>query len=54
MLGEEIELPEVTEGVVLRYWNELYVPPAARDRLASEGRLDHPEAVTVEDWGMRP
>lgn len=54
VLGEEVELPEVTEGVVLRYWNELYVPPAARDRLASEGRLAGAEGVTVEDWGMRP
>ncbi|HOD94904.1 MAG TPA: ATP-grasp domain-containing protein [Candidatus Hydrogenedentes bacterium] len=41
VLGEEgIDLPDVTEGIALRYWNELYVPVEARDQLLAEGSID--------------
>jgi carbamoyl-phosphate synthase large subunit len=52
-LGEPLSLPRVTEGTVLRYWNEVYVDDAARRQLEESGRLDDP-GTTVEDWGMRP
>jgi carbamoyl-phosphate synthase large subunit len=54
-LGEPLELPSVTEGLVLRYWNEIYVAPAARAQIEQTGRLDDPRAdpATVEDWGLR-
>jgi carbamoyl-phosphate synthase large subunit len=55
VLGEPLTLPEVGSGTVLRYWNEMYVPAAARDALTGTGRLDDPWAqpVVVEDWGIR-
>jgi len=54
--GEPIEPAEVTQGTVLRYWNELYVPAEASEELARSGRLDDPRAhpAVVEDWGMKP
>jgi carbamoyl-phosphate synthase large subunit len=43
VLGEKAEpLPRVTEGVALRYWNELYADPAAISRLEEYGRLEAP------------
>ena len=53
VLGEPaVELPRVTEGIALRYWNEVYVPAEAVRGLESDGRLDEPwRGVTVEDWG---
>jgi carbamoyl-phosphate synthase large subunit len=54
VLGEPVELPRVTRGTVLRYWNELYVSPEAHEALLSSGRLDDPWSfdTEVEDWGM--
>ncbi|MGH2952088.1 MAG: ATP-grasp domain-containing protein [Solirubrobacterales bacterium] len=54
VLGEALELPVVTKGRVLRYWNELYVPEEAHDLLERDGRLDDPaqHGPVVEDWGM--
>ena len=53
VLGEPLELPEVTDGLVLRYWNELYVPREAYGRLERDGRVDDPRSLgaQVEDWG---
>jgi carbamoyl-phosphate synthase large subunit len=54
VLGEQMApLPRVAEGVVVRYWNELYPAPAAVRALRDDGRLDEPDG-TVEDWGLRP
>jgi carbamoyl-phosphate synthase large subunit len=55
VLGEPVpDLPTVTDGVMLRYWNELYVPAGAIDELARTHELPEPGAldVVVEDWGF--
>ena len=56
VLGEPAwDLPEVTQGIALRYWNEMYVEPEAADRLKQSKRLDNPKEyrLLVEDYGMR-
>jgi len=56
VLGEPArDLPLVTEGIVLRYWNEMYVDPKASAALRQSGRLDAPREfdLLVEDYGMR-
>ena len=56
VLGEPADdLPLVTEGVVLRYWNEMYVDPRAYAALCQSGHLDAPRQLdlVVEDYGMR-
>lgn len=52
VLGEEpAPMPRVVEGVVVRYWNEVYPSPRALARLRTEGRLDSPRSqAVVEDW----
>jgi len=54
VLGEQIpDLPEVDSGLVVRYWNEMYVDPAAAAALARDGRLDQPrDAGEIESWGL--
>lgn len=55
VLGEEPQdLPLVTEGVVFRYWNEMYGGDADFEHLAEDGSLDHPRAgqAFLEDWGF--
>lgn len=49
------DLPAITEGIALRYWNEMYVDPAATEELKSKGRLDDPSAhpLNLEDYGGR-
>jgi carbamoyl-phosphate synthase large subunit len=54
VLGEPVpDLPVVSNRVMLRYWNEAYVPTAAIDELERTGELAQPDAcgVVVEDWG---
>ncbi|NQT94806.1 MAG: ATP-grasp domain-containing protein [Lentisphaerae bacterium] len=56
VLGEPADdLPLVTEGVVLRYWNEMYVDPSAYAALRQSGHLDAPRQfdLLVEDYGVR-
>lgn len=56
VLGEEeISLPHVTEGIMTRYWNEMYVSPEAYAKLKSEGHLDSPGdfPTRFEDYGHR-
>lgn len=56
VLGQEIEdLPLITQGVILRYWNEMYVDPEAHDILESTGRLENPGKfdLLIEDYGRR-
>lgn len=54
LLGEPVAMPDVTRGVALRYWNEMYVSPESAESLERTGRLDDPwdEDVIVEDWGF--
>ncbi len=49
------DLPIITSGTVLRYWNEMYVDERARETLERNGRLDDPHAfpIVVEDYGRR-
>jgi len=55
ILGESLQLPLITAGTVLRYWNELYLPGDAREALEGSGYLEAPgsHSPLVEDWGMR-
>ena len=55
VMGESaVDLPCVTGGVALRYWNEVYVDPAATNALSRTGVLEHPQdgITTVEDYGV--
>jgi carbamoyl-phosphate synthase large subunit len=57
VLGEPaVDLPVVTAGQVLRYWNEVYVAPEAVAELVQEARLPNPGAfpLQLEDYGRRP
>lgn len=54
VLGEEMPaLPRIAAGVVLRYWNEIYVRPEAYEALRDDGQLPDPGAypVQTEDYG---
>ena len=55
-LGEDArDLPSITEGMALRYWNEIYVEPAAVKRLEHDRRLDEPRRHSfVESFPVRP
>ncbi|HKS67493.1 MAG TPA: ATP-grasp domain-containing protein [Candidatus Acidoferrales bacterium] len=56
VLGEApSDLPVVKSGVALRYWNEMYLDPAAASQLRSGGELRDPGAhqLKVEDYGIR-
>jgi carbamoyl-phosphate synthase large subunit len=54
-LGEPLpELPRVTEGVMVRYWNEVYPDAQAVAALEAGGSLDDPAGTLFEDWGRRP
>ncbi|HPO17384.1 MAG TPA: ATP-grasp domain-containing protein [Candidatus Hydrogenedentes bacterium] len=50
------DLPVITEGIMLRYWNEAYVDPAAFQRLQNAQCLETPAQypIQIEDYGMRP
>lgn len=41
------EMPEVTRGVAVRWWDELYPSPEAVEELARDGRLDDPGSRTL-------
>jgi carbamoyl-phosphate synthase large subunit len=56
VLGEPAtDFPVIRNGIVVRYWNELYVSPKAVAALRETGRLNEPRhfSFLVEDWGMR-
>ena len=50
-----IDLPVVTGGQMLRYWNEIYVAPRAFSELAEHSYLAKPAAfpLQLEDYGGR-
>ena len=55
VLGEPAtDFPVISNGIVVRYWNELYVSPKAVATLHETGRLNEPRhfSFLVEDWGM--
>jgi len=57
VLGEPArELPVVTRGVMIRYWNEMYVDPDGCEQLRQAGMLDAPGRFLrqVENYGIRP
>ena len=51
--GLPVQLPLVTEGIGLRYWNELYPDPVAVAALEGRGELSHSSdhAHAIEGWG---
>jgi carbamoyl-phosphate synthase large subunit len=54
-LGEPaVDLPVITKGAALRYWNEVYVSEEAKTRLDEFGKLDQPKSFKpiIEDYGM--
>jgi carbamoyl-phosphate synthase large subunit len=56
ILGQpDVDLPLITSGIALRYWNEAYVDSNAVAELDQLSRLEQPEKyhITVEDYGMR-
>ena len=56
VLGEDVpELPRVTEGIALRYWNEIYPAAEAHRLLERHSHLANPHEypVTLEDYGMQ-
>ena len=50
------DLPVITEGIMLRYWNEVYVDVSACCRLRDTASLEDPHqfSLRVEDYGIRP
>lgn len=40
----QIPAPAIRDGVVLRAWSDVLIAPGQLERLAAEGRLDHPRA----------
>jgi carbamoyl-phosphate synthase large subunit len=48
------DLPLITTGIALRYWNEAYVDPEAKLQLDDLGKLDQPKSYkpVIEDYGM--
>jgi carbamoyl-phosphate synthase large subunit len=56
VLGEEtVDLPMVTQGIALRYWNEVYIDPGAKSVLEKCGVLENPHNYSshIEDYGVR-
>ncbi len=53
--GLPVQLPLVTAGIGLRYWNELYPDPGAVAALETRGELLHPSEYDheIEGWGSR-
>lgn len=55
VLGEPaVDLPDIHAGIGIRYWNEIYVDPAAVRQLTQSGELSHPQAAVkaVEGFGF--
>jgi carbamoyl-phosphate synthase large subunit len=53
--GLPVKLPLITEGVGLRYWNELYPDPGAVAELETRGELRKPyeHDHEIERWGRQ-
>jgi carbamoyl-phosphate synthase large subunit len=48
------DLPLITKGIALRYWNEVYVSAEAKTQLDEFKKLDQPKSYNpvIEDYGM--
>lgn len=56
VLGQPaVDLPVITQGIGLRYWNEAYVDPRAVCELERTSQLDEPDRyrTIIEDYGIR-
>jgi carbamoyl-phosphate synthase large subunit len=56
VLGEPaLDLPLIRQGIILRYWNEIYVDSEAYHTLKEKNRLDNPAQFNslLEDYGMK-
>jgi carbamoyl-phosphate synthase large subunit len=45
------KLPELTDGIALRYWDEMCIDPRAAARLTAEGNLDNPRDYKLAEEG---
>ncbi|MCF6286361.1 MAG: ATP-grasp domain-containing protein [Candidatus Hydrogenedentes bacterium] len=54
--GKPVTLPLVTEGIALRYWNELYIDPEALAEIEEDGLLKKPSDYPsyIEAYGLEP
>ena len=55
VLGQSpADLPVITKGIALRYWNEAYVDTEAKARLDEFGKSDQPGPfnLAIEDYGF--
>jgi len=50
---DDFILPQVTTGIALRYWNEIYIEPKAYQEMITKNVLTHPEQfeTLVENYG---
>lgn len=50
------DLPIVTQGLMVRYWNELYINPDAYVAISESGLIDNPRKFPMqfEDFGFLP
>lgn len=56
VLGQlPVDLPLITKGIVLRYWNEAYVDPEATGELERVSQLEKSDRyhTVLEDYGLR-
>jgi carbamoyl-phosphate synthase large subunit len=56
VLGEDInDLPLIKKGIILRYWNEMYIDQNAYSELKEHGVLEDPGCfeLLVEDYGRK-
>jgi len=49
-----VDLPLITNGIALRYWNEAYVSTEAKTQFDQFGKLNQPKRYkpVIEDYGM--
>ncbi|NLW91109.1 MAG: ATP-grasp domain-containing protein [Syntrophomonadaceae bacterium] len=56
VLSKELDdFPLITEGTILRYWNEMYVDSQAAELLKRNGYLQSPGSyqIKIDDYGLR-
>jgi hypothetical protein len=47
LMGESVAQPELTEGVALRYWNEVYVPLGIYRTLEAKREYESPQSEVL-------
>ena len=54
VLGEDpVDLPDVTAGFAVRYWNEIYAEPTTLAALERDGAVSPATTGGAEDWAVR-